>query len=180
MKKIRLLLLSLPIVALAAVAARAGGVDPGPYTGSPELEKLKKLEGHWEGMSNDMSPDKQPHLITTDYHVTSGGTAVVETLFAGTPHEMVSIYHDEDGKLAMTHYCLMRNQPHMTLQKSSADTVTLAVGKNGGVDPKSMHMHEVALKQPSDDQLVETWTSYSEGKAQTPTVFRFKRTGPED
>ena len=37
-----------------------------------------------------------------DIQVTSGGSALVEKLSPGTPHEMVSVYHDKDGELAMT------------------------------------------------------------------------------
>src|SRR5437762_1108277 len=87
-------------------AAYAGpGHDMAPYKGSAEFEQLKKLAGKWEG--------KDPHdktgkaKIVVDYKVTSGGSALIETLGPGTPMEMVSIYSEaKPGKVSMTHYCM--------------------------------------------------------------------------
>ena len=72
---------------------------------SKELERVKQLAGRWEGISQEEGKEAEPAVV--EYKVTSGGSAVVETLFPGTPHEMVSVYHDEHGKVAMTHYCML-------------------------------------------------------------------------
>src|SRR5215467_13053302 len=86
---------------------------------SPEFDQLRKLAGTWTGTAPDAKPgDKMAGPITTEFKVTSAGTAVEEKLNPGTPHEMVDMYVDEGGKLAMTHYCAMGNQPHMVLKKS--------------------------------------------------------------
>ena len=45
--------------------------------------------------------------VSVTYETSSNGSIVVETLFPGTPHEMVSVYYDENGKFGMTHYCAM-------------------------------------------------------------------------
>ena len=150
--------------------------DMTPEKGSKELETIKGLEGHWEGTSTDMGADKgTPGKVTVDYHVTSGGSAVVETLMAGTPHEMVSIYHDENGHLVMTHYCLMHNQPRMSLKTSTPSEISLELAKDGGVDPKSDHMHAITLQMPGANQLVQKWTSYEGGKASHTTTFTLTR-----
>ena len=48
----------------------------------------------------------------------------MERIFPGTPQEMISVYYDDDkGRLAMTHYCMMRNRPTFKLVKSEGDTL---------------------------------------------------------
>ncbi len=70
-----------------------------PYDGSTELQKMKSLAGKWQGWSQMKDENID---VSLEYAVSSAGSALIETLFMGTPHEMVSVYHDEEGKLAMT------------------------------------------------------------------------------
>ena len=50
-----------------------------------------------------------------EYRVAANGSVVVERNFPDTPKEMISVYHDRGGKLSMTHYCALANQPQMSL-----------------------------------------------------------------
>ena len=75
---------------------------PPPYVGSKEQETLKKLAGTWEGTETMMG---KTDAAGAEYSVTSNGSVVVEKLFPETPNEMITVYYDETGKLAMTHYC---------------------------------------------------------------------------
>src|SRR5437868_1614896 len=85
----------------------AGDADK-PFKGSPEFDRMKSLAGTWKGIV-DMG--QGPVDMTVEYRVVSGGSVVEERLFAGTPKEMVTMYHDRKGKLALTHYCMLGNQP---------------------------------------------------------------------
>ena len=168
---------SLAIVALFPVAAtliNAGDPDHymKPYSGSPAFEQVKKLAGVWEGSTNH---DKANDKGTVIYKVTSNGSAIEETLFQGTDHEMVSIYTDPKGKLTLTHYCAMGNQPVLDLQSSSKTDVVLSLAKNGGVDPKETHMHALTLTMPDKDHLVQKWISYENGKPSGETVVTLTR-----
>ena len=68
---------------------------------------------------------------------------MIEERFAeGTPMEMLSTYHDVNGKLMMTHYCMLRNQPRMKLVKSTADSLTFDLAPTPGLNAaKDKHMH---------------------------------------
>ena len=92
------------------------------HKGSKELQKIKALVGTWVG---EMDNGKGPMPVEINYKVTAAGSAVVETFHPGTPMEMVTVYHDEKGKLAMTHYCMLGNQPKMKLVDSSENKVFL-------------------------------------------------------
>src|SRR2546429_1329640 len=110
-----------------------------PYQGSAEFERLKTLVGSWKGRT-DMG--QGPMDFTVEYRLVSGGSAIEERIFAGTPKEMVTMYHDKSGKLALTHYCMLRNQPGMRLKSADTNTLKFDFDPACGLDEKSeMHMH---------------------------------------
>ena len=86
----------------------------------PGFDRLKSLEGTWTGRSGwDEGADKGAGEVTVIYKVTAAGSAVQETLFPGTPHEMVTMYHMDGADLMLTHYCAAGNQPRMKLEPSA-------------------------------------------------------------
>lgn len=147
-------------------------VLPPAYVGSAEFQKLKSLAGTWE-MDDPMNPGTKSQVI---YDVTSNGSAVVERMNSGSPHEMVAVYHDERGTLAMTHYCAIGNQPKLALQSSSDDTITMSLAKSSGINPKREdHMHTLELTFLGPDQVKQAWIGYQKGKRQPPAVFTLTR-----
>ena len=142
-------------------------------TPSAEFQRVAQLAGTWSGTG---LMDGQESAMTIDYRVTSGGSAVVETLFPGTDHEMVSIYHDEGGRLATTHYCALGNQPHLVLTESAPDHLTFTLAPDSGRDAAhEPHMHALTLAWPGPNQLTQTWISYQAGQPQPPDVFTLTR-----
>ena len=160
----------------AAQAARAHENCP-PPSASRELDLVKKLAGTWTGrISEGGMADEKDKPVTTQFRVTSGGSAVEEVLMPGTPHEMVDMYHDESGKLAVTHYCAMGNQPHMILRKGLKHSLAFEMGPTPGIDAgRDAHMHALTLEFPDANHLVERWTSYKDGKAGETVVFKLTR-----
>ena len=61
---------------------QAAAQEQKPYVGTPEFEQMKQLVGSWEGM---MDMGDGPKMVTTNYKLTSGGSAIVETAFEGAP-----------------------------------------------------------------------------------------------
>ncbi len=164
MRKIMLLMSTVLGLFLAGmVAAHEGEHQTAPYTGSAEFERMKQLVGAWEGTS-DMG--KQGEKVKVEYRLTAGGSALVETLFPGTNEEMVSVYTDRNGKLAMTHYCMLRNQPRMTLAKADARTIELVFARKGNdINPaREKHMHGVRFTFTDNDHIVQKWTLYDKGR----------------
>ena len=174
MKKIAGILMGLALAGGAwAGEMPAGYVPPKP---SAELEQIKALEGRWEGESPEKGQEGK--LATVEYRLTSGGSAVEEKLSAGTPHEMVSMYHDVNGKLSMEHYCMMGNQPHLELKSSSAGKLSLGESAASAATlAGQMRMRELVIETPDADTLLQTWTAYgADDKAMgPPSVFKFKK-----
>lgn len=130
--------------------------------GSAELKRIKPLAGRWEGTSREGAAEAQPAVI--EYQVTSGGSAVVETLLPGTPHEMVSVYHDAGGRLAMTHYCMLKNQPHLALIGGDDQRLEFSLVDGSGIQAAEEHMHGLSLAWDSPDRLTQTWSCYKDGQ----------------
>ncbi len=151
-----------------------GGDSPSaPYSGSKGFERMKELTGVWEGTSN---MPKEGEKVRVEYRVSSGGSSIVETLFPGTPHEMVSVYFDNKGQLTMTHYCALRNQPRMKLQ--NADSPTLNFMFAGGTNinsKKDAHMHSLTITLVDKNHIVQKWTLFENGKEKETSVFELSR-----
>ena len=148
------------LLCLSATGLRAEA----PATPDPKaaFDRLKTLVGDWDG-----------HVTTADgpgarveFRLAGNGSALVERLFPGTAHEMVSIYHMAGSDLVLTHYCAMANQPRMRLVAGGKEG-DLAFDFTGGdnVDPKTtMHMHSGRFSVKSADSYEADWQVFGQGK----------------
>jgi len=153
------------LVVLLAGASWAAAEKPAAGTdGKAALERMKSLAGEWRG--HVTTPDGPTAGVV--YSVTAGGSTVVEKLFPGTEHEMVSMYHLQGPDLVLTHYCAMGNQPRMRLvQASGTDPVELRFDFIGGaniVATKDAHMHAGKMTLRGADRLEAEWAVWEEGK----------------
>jgi hypothetical protein len=127
------------------------------------LERLKKLAGEWVATDPQGKPTSQ---VVSVFKITAGGSAVHETIFPGTPHEMVTLYHLDGQDLVLTHYCAAGNQPHMKADPKSSPKqlrFQFAGGSNLNAD-KDMHMHEGSITWIDDDHIEWSWVGYKDGK----------------
>lgn len=131
-------------------------------TFSKALEQVKTLAGRWEG-PNPMKPEEK---AVVEYKVTAGGSAVLETFSPGQKEEMVSVYHDNpQGRLVMTHYCILGNQPHLNLVNEEPNKLVFSMkGKSGIRDAKEPHMHAITLTWKDQDTLLFKADGYEKGK----------------
>ncbi len=137
---------------------------------SAALNKMKQLVGTWEGSGADMGDGK----MEVRYHLTSGGSAVVETLFPGTSQEMTSIYYDQGGQLSMTHYCSLGNHPVMELKKETADQLIFETNvKDLKEEP---HMSSLHLTFISSNSIEQKWSMAQPGKEGHSSVFKLRKT----
>lgn len=130
---------------------------------SPEFERMKTLVGTWTGKT-DMG--QGPVDITIQYRLIAAGSVLEERCFAGTPNEMVSMYYDKAGKLAMTHYCMLGNRPEMALKASDAKSLTFNLDASCCAfdTKKESHMHGITIRFDGADTISTSCKAMIEGK----------------
>ncbi|TAL06308.1 MAG: hypothetical protein EPO07_02055 [Verrucomicrobia bacterium] len=167
---------SLCTLALLAASLGLTAAEPAktekPKPGSAEFERMKSLVGSWTGKA-DMG--QGPIDMTVQYRLLAGGSVLEERCFIGTPNEMVTMYYDKDGKLAMTHYCVFGNRPAMTLKSSDAKTINFDFDSTCGIIPsKESHMHAISIRFDDADTITTSCKAMINGKeeAEHPTTLK--------
>jgi hypothetical protein len=147
---------------------------PPPARTTPAFERFKGLAGDWVA-AEDTEMSKKGDLVAR-YHLTAGGSAVVEELLPGTPHEMTTVYHLDGQDLVLTHYCMMGNQPQMRAKPTSGSRVAFVFDGGTNIDPKrDQHMHAATFDFVSANELRTEWTNYDGGKPGHVAAFHLVR-----
>ncbi len=167
------LLVSIFLGKLMLAAPSASAAEP--VSARAAFERLKTLAGEWRG-TIDKRGEGDP--VAVGYRVTASGHAVVETLFPGSAHEMVTVYHLDRDRLVLTHYCAAGNQPQMAMtRKSTPDALDFDFTGGANIKPgKDGHMHALRLHFLGPNELKAEWDSFKNGrKAVTKTFFVTRR-----
>jgi hypothetical protein len=138
------------------------------------FDRLKSLAGKWHRTSA-ADPSSTIEVV---YKVTAGGSAVVETEFAGMPHEMVTVYHLDGDGLVMTHYCATGNQPRLLLdpKRSSGSELYFDFVSGGNMDPaKDVHIHSGKFRWNGENAIDSEWVAYKDGRPHETTKYSLKR-----
>ena len=148
---------------LLAAACLAGGATAGS---NPTFDRFKALTGDWIA-AEDSEHVKKGDLVAS-YRLTGGGSAVVEDIFPGTPHQMTTVYHMDGDDVVLTHYCMGGNQPRMRAKATQNSRVAFAYDGGTNIDPgKTRHMHEASFEFVSADEIRSEWVQHADGKAGT-------------
>lgn len=156
-----------PLAALVLSASVAVAAPPADATtGAPVpagLERLKALAGEWVS-AEDGAMAKKGALVAR-YVVTASGSAVVETVFPGSAHEMVTVYHADGPDLVLSHYCVNANQPRMRARAAPGNRIEFAFDGGTNIDPaRDRHMNSAVIDLVSPDEIRGQWTELAGGK----------------
>ena len=137
---------------------------------SAGFDKLKSLEGNWTGKTSEGTSS------SVNYKLTSGGSAIMETLQGPENESMVTMYHLNNGKIMMTHYCMLNNQPRMESEATSNPNQIAFnfVDGTNMADAKANHMHKLLITFKDKDHFSEEWTLLDKGQEKT-MQFEFER-----
>jgi hypothetical protein len=132
------------------------------------FESLKALAGQWD--AKDPSGKQQ----TITWKVVSGGSVVMESM---QEESMVTMYHVDNSRLMMTHYCAAQNQPRMQAQVSDdGKTFTFDfIDATNLASPSDGHMRKLVLTIQDKDHFTEQWFFAQKGKAEDHGVFQLTR-----
>ena len=152
---------------VAACLTQAIGADDKAVDAKAAFEKIKGLAGEWTVDLKDQPGAKEQPPMKIIYRVVAAGSAVEESQFPGTDHEMVTMYFLEGDDLRLTHYCARKNQPDLKLDetKSTSDALEFAFDGGTNLDPeKDSHMKSRRMRFISKDRLESEWDGYKGGK----------------
>lgn len=177
---IRSHLLAAALAVAAPAASFAGAEHEGqaekmaPSAAQARLQRLKTLAGTWTGKAGHAGAE--PMNATVVWAVTGGGSAVVETVFPGTPHEMMTVYTVDGKDLVLTHYCSAGNQPVMKAKAGGTpDAIAFDFVRGGNMKVTDNHMHSAVITFVSDDALRTEWTGWEAGKPKGVAKFELTR-----
>jgi hypothetical protein len=166
------------LLAALGLAAHAGqATDAKKPTGSgPGLDRFKQLAGDWVGTIGAHN-GKEAQTVQVNYKVTSGGSAIMETIAPKEAMEMVTVIHKDGDDLVLTHYCAVGNQPRMKADRGGDDNKVAFkfTGASNMKSDKDMHMHAVTYTFVDKDTLKAEWTHYMDGKEGGKALFELKR-----
>ena len=171
MKSLRFLVpFALLLVSVLAVGAAPTLADMAK-TPADVFDQLRALEGSWAVMAEQTAgePHDEEASLTGrfDFRVTGGGSVVMETMNAGTSHEMINMYHMDGDDLVLTHYCAAGNQPTMKLDRDGLGEGKMNFAFTGGtnLDPAvDQHIHSAEFSWLEDGRLTADWTAWGGGE----------------
>lgn len=154
--------LALPLAAAAQHDHHHAAPAPATVAAATAFDRLAALAGTW--VAADVPGLEGP--VTAEYRLSANGSAVFETLFAGTPHEMVTVYHRDGNDLVLTHYCAAGNQPRMRAKTLDGDVLAFEFDGGTNLDPaKDVHMHSARIELVSMNEVRAEWQGWSAGQA---------------
>lgn len=137
-----------------------------------------KLVGDWVEADKDGKPTDK---VVSSLRVTAGGSAVKDTIFAGTEMEMLTVYTQDGPDLVMTHYCILGNQPRLKAAASSTpDKIVFKITGVGNLDQSNKekkHMGETTIEFVDADHIKVSCKGCEDGKeceTHTMTLVRKK------
>jgi hypothetical protein len=151
------------VLASGALLARKPAAAAAGKPATPAFDRIKALAGDW--VAAEDGPMSKKGDLTARYVITAAGSAVVETLFPGSVHEMVTVYHADGPDLVLTHYCTEGNQPRLRARDARGPRFDFAYDGGTNIDPQhDRHMHSASVELVGSDEIRSEWTELEEGK----------------
>ncbi|PCJ27481.1 MAG: hypothetical protein COA96_02995 [SAR86 cluster bacterium] len=137
------------------------------FTPDGAFQSMLKLEGTWSGEAETVAaglPRADAVKSTTTVSFKNiGNSSVMQTFAAGTPAEMISMYH-QNGKeeLIHTHYCAIGNQPSMTFASTGEQGVidfkfTSGTNMDVNADPHAHNSYIKIIDEDTYETRTENW-----------------------
>jgi hypothetical protein len=133
------------------------------------FDHLKSLNGTWEGKANS---DRSVKIV---FRPTSGGSALMSEILGD--EDMVTMFHLDNNRVLMTHYCGAGNQPRMQASASpDGKTITFSfIDGTNMASPKAGHMDHLVITMSDADNHTEDWTFIQEDGKQMKEHFDLAR-----
>ncbi len=169
------------VLVLLIAGARIRAEPPAPLLDEALVhaayEKLKALEGEWNGQSTKGWTDR------ATVRAIAGGSAVLHTSFDAHPNEtMATLIHLDGPRLLLTHYCVAKNQPRLVATEIADDGRSMTFEFLDGTNMTSRnvgHMDRVVFRFVDEDNYTSRWMWYQDGKETWTEEIRSTRVKPQ-
>jgi len=173
MRTIRFSLLTAAAIVLAAAIGIAGDEHAGHTKAAgpanPAWESMKTLQGEWDGTYDGKVATQ------ATYRLVSNGTTLMETLTSPDHTDMVTMYHRDGARIAMTHYCSEDNQPRMRSDAKDPKRIAFRyVDATNLSSPDASRMTGLVVTVKDADHFTQDWT-HTQGSQSTTSTFTFTR-----
>jgi hypothetical protein len=123
------------------------------------FDQLKTLNGTWQGKAAN------GHETKVVFRTTAGGSALMSEIL-GQEEDMITMFHMDNDRLLMTHYCGAGNQPRMQGSVSpDGKTITFKfLDATNLATPKAGHMDNLVITIPDAAHHSEDWAFKTDGK----------------
>ena len=152
-------------VAIVLVLSLSAWCAPSANTA---FDSLKGLAGEWQGK------DPSGKMQTITWKLISAGSVLMESM---QEESMVTMYHVDNDRLMLTHYCSAQNQPRMQATVSDdGKTFTFDfLDATNLANPAKGHMRKMVLKILDKDHVTEQWFFATNGKDGDHGTFELTR-----
>lgn len=160
------------LVALLFVASIGWGEQTSQgsqIAGTPEWDRIKSLVGEWDGYILEGGKKMEEHV---SIRMTGGGSAVMHWMDAGTPHEMVTMFHMDKTELLATHYCAGHNQPRFrSVPSKDPKSISFEFKDGTNIRPGDGFMRQLTIEFVDADHHNEIWGYDNKGKIESNTFY---------
>jgi hypothetical protein len=157
------------ILAGFLVAAQEQQHRSSVVTSTPQWEKIKTLAGEWEGYTTEGGQKMQ---VRISVRMTGDGSALMHWIGAGTPHEMITMFHMDKSELLATHYCAAHNQPRMrALPSNQPNRITFEFKDGTNIRPGDGFMRSLTIEFVDSDHHNEIWGYDTNGKVESGNFY---------
>ena len=102
----------------------------------------------------------------------------MERASSETMPSMVTLYYVDGGRLLLTHYCMIGNQPRMQAKALNPDTGELDfqfLDATNLPNPGAGHMHNAKLRIVDNSHVVSEWQFYENGQPKFKETAQYTR-----
>ena len=173
--------MTMPSLRTCAISCVLAALGTGAVASEPSTEattafaKLKAFRGQWVAKGPQGTTYITYSPAASDSVLLESMTGDKQNTMAAVYPTMMSVYHLDNDRLAMTHYCGQGNQPRMRADKLEGSRLRFAIIDVTNL-PRSAASHMVAVTFTFKDarSFRQAWINRADGKEETWT-FEFTR-----
>jgi hypothetical protein len=164
-----ILITAVGFACLAAYAAGAGSQNP--INAKDAYAHLQTLVGEWQA-------DTNMGKARVTYESIAGGSALVERDTMEHMPPMETVFYLDGGRLLLTHYCDLGNQPRLEASAFDPQSRKLDfafLDATNLANPAASHMHNASYRFIDANHFGTRWELYENGRQKSVETFEFTR-----